>query len=235
MRFARGTPMKPQHNLPAILLAGLCLVTSNAAMSVSGGGSMGGGSMPSASAPQKTPREKAIESYHQGIRLRDRAWSMVEDLRSASSDKARSRLERKITKQHKTSAIRFQRAISVVPNFPEAHAALGYAMRQMGNLEGSLAAYDEAIRLKPDYPEAIEYRAETYLAMGRVADMRFAYKRLLSLDKTIAAKLMEAIQAFIDNPPPDYSSDTLRILATWVEERSTLARVTGAESTGNSW
>ena len=122
--------MKSQQKLLSVVVAGLCLVTSNAMLSVSSGGSMGGGSMPWASAPQETPREKAVDSYNQGIRYRDKAWSLAEDLGSASSDKARSRLEREIAKQHKTSAIHFQRANSEVSEFPEAHVGLGYAMRQ---------------------------------------------------------------------------------------------------------
>ncbi len=97
--------MKSQQKLLSVVVAGLCLVTSNAMLSVSSGGSMVGGSMPWASAPQETPREKAVDSYNQGIRYRDKAWSLAEDLGSASSDKARSRLEREIAKQHKTSAI----------------------------------------------------------------------------------------------------------------------------------
>ncbi|MEM7366009.1 MAG: tetratricopeptide repeat protein [Pseudomonadota bacterium] len=191
--------------------------------------------MPSASAPQKTPREKAIDSYNQGIRYRDKAWSIAEDLNGAT-DKARTRLERKIAKQHKTSAARFQRAISEVPEFPEAHAGLGYALRQAGDLNGSLAAYDEAIRLKPNYPEAIEYRAETYLAMGRIDDMRDAYSRLLTLDKATADKLLDAIKSFIENPPENYSPATLKTLATWAEERATLAQVVNPNrDQGNRW
>lgn len=227
--------MKSRRRLTPAIVAALCLITSNAVVAVSSGGSMGGASMPSASAPQKSPREKAVESYNQGIRYRDKAWSLAEDLSTASTDKVRSRLEKKIAKQHKTSAIRFRRAIAEVAAFPEAHAGLGYALRQTGDLAGSLNAYNEAIRLKPNYPEAIEYRAETYLALGRIDDMRDAYKRLLSLDKATAAKLLEAIRTFIANPPGNYPETTLSTLNTWVEERSTLAKVTGSEGDHNNW
>ena len=89
--------------------------------------------------------------------------------------------------------------------------------------------------MKPRYPEAIEYRAETYLAMGRIDDMRSAYKRLLSLDEATAAKMVEAIRTFIANPPENYPETTLSTLAAWVEERSTLARVTGSEGSRDNW
>ena len=36
--------------------------------------------------------------------------------------------------------------------------------RRLGEYDRSLAAYEKALALSPDYPEAIEYRAEAYLA-----------------------------------------------------------------------
>ncbi len=36
---------------------------------------------------------------------------------------------------------------------------LGYTSRRLGDYEESLSAYDAALKLQPDYPEAIEYRA----------------------------------------------------------------------------
>ncbi len=65
--------------------------------------------------------------------------------------------------------------------------------------------------------------------------MREAYKRLLTLDKATAAKLIDAVRTFIDNPPEDYPSKTLKRPANSAEERSTLAKVTGAEGTDNRW
>ena len=54
----------------------------------------------------------------------------------------------------------------------EAWNYIGYCRRQTGDYGGALGAYDEALRLKPGFPEAIEYRGHAYLGLGRVDDSK---------------------------------------------------------------
>ncbi len=55
------------------------------------------------------------------------------------------------------------------PKLKEGWNMLGYTSRKLGDYEESLQAYDKALALAPDYPEAIEYRAELFLLTGRLA------------------------------------------------------------------
>ncbi len=48
----------------------------------------------------------------------------------------------------------WRNAISLKPDYPEAHNNLGAAAIWKGDLDGAIAEFHEAIRLKPDYPEA---------------------------------------------------------------------------------
>ena len=55
-------------------------------------------------------------------------------------------------------------------HFHEAFSSLGYARRKLGMYEGALSAYDTALSLVPNYAEAVEYRAEAYLALNRIPE-----------------------------------------------------------------
>lgn len=51
----------------------------------------------------------------------------------------------------------------------------------------------EALRLRPDFPEALEYLGEAYVKMGRLDDARRILDRLRPLDAERAQELAEEI------------------------------------------
>jgi tetratricopeptide (TPR) repeat protein len=56
-----------------------------------------------------------------------------------------------------------------------------------------VAAYDRALKLRPRYPEALEYLGEAYVKMGRLDDARKILDRLKPLDTARAKELEEEI------------------------------------------
>src|SRR5262249_7962281 len=71
---------------------------------------------------------------------------------------------------------------------------LGFALRNQGRYTESLQAYDEALRLRPNFPEALEYLGEAYVKLGRLEDARRVLERLQPLDDGRAQELAEVIQ-----------------------------------------
>ena len=69
-------------------------------------------------------------------------------------------------------------AIANNPQLHEAYSSLGYALRKTGRFDESIEAYNRALQLNPSYSEAIEYRAEAYLALGRLDEVKAAYMEL---------------------------------------------------------
>ena len=59
----------------------------------------------------------------------------------------------------------------------------GYANRKLGRYDESLSAYDQALKINPDTPHAIEYQGEAFLALNRVDEARFNFLRLYALDQ----------------------------------------------------
>ena len=78
--------------------------------------------------------------------------------------------------------------------FPDAWNELGFALRNQGRYAESLDAYHEALRQRPDFPEALEYLGEAYVKMGRLDDARAVLARLRVLDAARAAELDEEIR-----------------------------------------
>ena len=66
-------------------------------------------------------------------------------------------------------------------------------MRNQGRYADSLDAYHEALRLRPDFPEALEYLGEAYVKMGRLDDARRILARLRPLDAHRADELADEI------------------------------------------
>ena len=56
-----------------------------------------------------------------------------------------------------------------------------------------MTAYREALRLRPAYPQALEYLGEAYVQLGRLAEAREVLERLRPLDAKEAAELAQAI------------------------------------------
>lgn len=89
---------------------------------------------------------------------------------------------------------RYRAAIRADGGIPEAWNGLGHALKMQRRYDGALAAYDEALKLRPAYPKALEYLGETYVAMGRLDDARGVLARLEKLDGQLATRLAKAIQ-----------------------------------------
>ena len=79
----------------------------------------------------------------------------------------------------------------------EAWNYVGYTNRKLGNYEAALTAYDRALTLKPDYPEAIEYRGHAYLGLNRLDDAKQAYLTLFGSNRKLAAQLLAGMQAWV--------------------------------------
>lgn len=219
--------------LLALLVPGLALGAGGG--SIGGGGGAGGfGTSP---ARVRTPGEIAEARYNDALKRRDKAWKYEAKAAVASSAKKRAKLETKAQKQYAKAIVDLRKAIEKKPNFYQAHSSLGYALRRTAQYDAALEAYGEALRLRPFYAEAIEYRAETYLALNRLDEVKQAYVRLFGVDRPRADELMQAIKVWLEGKgsnPDGLAPATLSEFASWVRERRAIAqqtaRISGEES-----
>lgn len=177
---------------------------------------------PAVPQPEKTPEEAGKEFYNLGLKHRDKAWGLEDKAKAATSDADREKLLAKAQKQYGKAMSLFESATDRIPTFHQAHSSLGYALRKTGDFEGSLKAYDRALELAPFYGEAIEYRAEAYLGLGRLDEVKEAYMHLFAKERALADQLMEAMQAWVKNPG-DVPKDKVEAFAAWLKERGEIA------------
>ena len=178
------------------------------------------GPMPSrnaAAAGPQDPESIARNSYNQGHEAVQSAAKL--ELEAATmpgfaaqyADSAKSRL--RSAREH------FRKAVEVNPQMKEGWNMLGFTSRKLGDYEESLIAYERALSLSPNYPEAIEYRAELFLLTGRIADLKESYATLLTLDQAYAGTLKTSMQDFLKagkSFPASVSAKDREDFAKWV-------------------
>lgn len=214
-------------SVAALLLSGHALAA--------GGGSMGGGTsgFPSGSddAPkEQTPDQIAKNNYNRGVKEVDRAKSAEEDAAKATDPAKKKKLADKAQKSFTKARDYFLAAVDARPDMYQAWNYVGYTHRKLGSYAQAISAYDQALGYNPAYGEAIEYRAEAYLALGRLDDAKAAYMHLFRDSRPLAAQLMTAMQSWVAARKQDaqgVSPEDLEAFAKWVDERAALSQQAG--------
>ena len=187
----------------------------------------------------RDPVETAKMSYNDGLKYRDRAWKAEKELPTTQDADRRAKLEQIIKKSYDAD-IRSQRsALELNPNMFQAHTELAYALRKTGDYKAALESYDKALSIQPNYAEAIEYRAEAYLALNRIDDAQNAYLALFNGgDKDRSKLLGDAMQKWIEarkTDPAGATPESIDAMTKWVAQRSEIAQHTGTGSGGRQW
>lgn len=188
-----------------------------------------GGYRPKDRGAAPVSEQGAIDAYTAGYASILRA-EHAENLAAASAHEA----ERKVAlgdaqKAYRASLPNFAAAVRLDSSMDEAYTYMGYANRKLGRYDEALHAYEQALKINPDTPHAIEYQGEAFLGLNRIDEARFNFLRLYALDQYEAAKLLQAMRAWVAanqaKPPPGID---VPALAAWVAEKSaTLKTVPG--------
>ena len=182
----------------------------------------------------------AQSEYARGLRKRDNAWKHEKKAAEATSPKRRAKELKKAAADWRDAEKRYRKALEHNPKLHQAHSSLGYALRKQGRYPDSIAAYDRALAIAPRYPEAIEYRAEAYLALDHVRKAVDSYMRLFTLDRKKASQLLTAMEAWLrdtgSDPPSGVTTETLEWFRGWIEGRKEIAARAPAEAArASSW
>jgi len=107
---------------------------------------------------------------------------------------------------------------------------VGYTNRHLGNYDAALSAYEQALALRPGYPDALEYRGEAFLGLNRIADAKQAYLDCSPGNRQLADKLLMAMRGWLDVQKTSASADTTAVgeFDKWIQERSAIAGQTAA-------
>jgi tetratricopeptide (TPR) repeat protein len=103
---------------------------------------------------------------------------------------------------------RFRKAVEADPTVKEAWNLIGYTSRRLGEYTESLKAYEQALKLAPDYPEATEYLAELYVETGRLDDAKAAFAKLQKMEPSYAKVLLQSMRDWLAGPAKSVTSVT---------------------------
>jgi len=205
---------------PTLILSALLLVP--AGLSASGSRPMS----PPPASERLTPEQEAVRSYNDGIGYRDKAAKLETEASTETDAKKKEKLESKAKDKHQDSIKKFDEATKKAPNMYAAWGSLGYAYRKVGNYPASLEAYGKALEIEPNYTPAIEYRAEAYLGLNRIDDVKSVYMTLFSMDRPRADELAAAIDKWLARKkadPAGVDAAQLEDFEKWAAQRKQLA------------
>lgn len=177
----------------------------------------------------KSPDEAARSKYEDAIKARERAAAHEAKAARMTDEQKRQKYSEKAREQYEKVIEKLQEAVEKKPDYHQAWTELGYAYYKTGDTEGSFRAYDRALLLEPNYAEAIEYRAETYLGMNQLDEAKRAYMHLFARRRELADQLMAAMQSWVvqkQKNPDGLDPRVVEDFAAWVAHRRDLAQQT---------
>ena len=194
-----------------------------------------GGYRPKERGDVPVSEQGAVDAYTAGYASILRAEHAENLAAAASNDAERKEASSNAQKAYAASLPNFESAVRLDSSMHEAYTYLGYANRKLGRYDEALRAYDQALKINPNTPYAIEYQGEAFLGLNRIDEARFNFLRLYALDEYQAAKLLHAMSAWIEaNRAKPPAGIDVPALAAWVAERSAeLKTVPGENLWGN--
>jgi tetratricopeptide (TPR) repeat protein len=169
-------------------------------------------------------------NYNVGFEQFEKAQAAERQAAGVTGAKAKAAREQVMAGYGEARA-RMEVAVKADPNLKEGWNLVGYTSRRLGDYTRSLEAYEKALALDPKYPEAIEYRAEAYLALNRLEDAKTSYLALFAAAPEQAAVLLDSMKAWVEanrSPPAGVSAEEHSAFAAWVAERAGVAQKTAA-------
>ena len=184
------------------------------------------------------PHDDAVTFFNSGERRLDKLTKMHDEMKASTDAQKAADLQQKINKGLEAAAGDFERAAKFDPNMYQAYSELGFTLRKLGKYDQSLEAYNRALELQPNFSPALEYRAEAYLGLNRLDDVKSAYMTLFAGDRPRADILMGSMKSWIAARRANANgldAQKLDDFAKWVDQRETIAGQTSSLTTASSF
>ena len=89
--------------------------------------------------------------------------------------------------RHVTALSAYERALTIQPNYPDAHYNRAVVLQDLRRFEDAVAGYDHALTLKPDFAAAHNNRGVALQELGRCEEAVASYDRALAIKPDYAA------------------------------------------------
>jgi tetratricopeptide (TPR) repeat protein len=199
------------------------------AFAAGGGGGGGGGGF---SGGGSSPQQIAMARFEDGEKARKQGLEALQEAQNATDEAARKDALEAATAKFKRALRAYKEATRADRKAYYAFNGIGFCQRMLGDYEAALAAYDRALKIEPGFPQAVEYRGEAYLNLGKLEEAKAAYMDLFGRERPLADLLLRKMQAWVaaakQNEQTPGAQARLDEFAKWVEERTALAQQTAS-------
>jgi tetratricopeptide (TPR) repeat protein len=193
-----------------------------------------GGAPPDDSPPQQAtekPDVAAAKAYKQAMKSLDKAKAFEAAAASAPNPDKKAKELEKLDDAYNRALDQFTEALSNKGDMVDAWNNVGYVHLKLGAFREAVDDYNHTLALKPDLLDAVEGRAEAFLAVDRLDDVRIAYMDLFNHAPDLAARLMTAMQKWLadrQTDPRGMRAADIDAFGKWVAEREGSAKQTAS-------
>jgi tetratricopeptide (TPR) repeat protein len=176
------------------------------------------------------PDVAATKAYKAGLKALAKARDYEAAAEKAGNDDKRAAALEKAGDAYSRALDEFTQALISKSDMYQAWSSVGYVHFRLGAFRESVDDYNHALALKPEYFDAIESRAETYLALNQLDDVKAAYLDLYSRARGPADTLMLAMQRWAAERARDAHGlrpAALEAFGAWLQERERIAKPPG--------
>jgi tetratricopeptide (TPR) repeat protein len=195
------------------------------------GGGGGGGEEIQSTPREEKPDAAAKKAYNAGLKSLTKAKSQESIAASAPSTEKKNIALEKANDAYGRALDQFTEALSNNADLYEAWNDVGYIHLRLGAYREAVDDYNHALALKPDLLEAIEHRAEAYVATDHVEDVKSIYMDLFNHDRALADQLMVAMQQWVTAHRADLNgmrASDVEAFDKWLQDREGIAKQTAS-------
>jgi tetratricopeptide (TPR) repeat protein len=207
------------------------------------GGGMGGGGRgqmppPGANAMPDEPPSTDVKpdvavkkALRAAAKAFDKAKALEADAAATSNPDKKAKDMERVSDEYNVALDAYTEALSNKGDIVEAWDQVGYIHLRLGAYREAIDDYNHTLTLKPELMEAIEHRAEAYLAVDHLDEVKIAYMDLYNHTPDLAMQLMAAMQKWLAEHQADsrgLRSSEIDSFAKWVNERDGIAKQTAS-------
>jgi tetratricopeptide (TPR) repeat protein len=196
-----------------------------------GGHGAGGQPVIDTSSAQSTekPDKAAKKAFQAGLKSLKKAHDYEDAAAKQTNPDKKADLLDKIGDAYGKALDQFTEALSNKGDMVEAWNGAGYVHLRLGAFNESIDDYNHTLALQPDLLEAVEHRAEAYMAVDRLEEAKAAYMNLFNHARPLADQLMAAMQQWVENhhaAAPAKRTADIDSFGKWLLEREGIAKQT---------
>jgi tetratricopeptide (TPR) repeat protein len=195
-----------------------------------------GAEMPSTPAAVK-PDAAAKKAFNAGVKSLNRAREFEEVAAKATNPDKKAAAMDKVGEAYTRALDQFTEALSNQGDMVDAWNYAGYVHLRLGAYGESIDDYNHALALKPDLLDAVEQRAEAYMAVDRLDDAKAAYMNLFNHARPLADRLMVSMQKWLEShrsAANGMRASDIDSFDQWLQERSGIAKQTASTTAAGS-